>query len=146
MCLVVGVHLPFARRAEFDVATRPSPDDRMLVLVQPDRRWWLARRLGPPDECTAELALDESGCGCGFLSDQATFDSSVWNMKPDARNRLANALERFVGSIPGEVYVSAIWAGDRVKEERSLALSELVDLTRRGQLGTHTRYRIPRFA
>lgn len=142
MCLVVSVELPYERCADLAAATRPAPEDQILVFLHPDRRWWLRRLMGPPTTCEAELGPEESGCGCGFLSDEASVVEGVWHMAPDMRRRLANAFETFVGSLEAEVAVSAIWSGDRVKTREAVSLDQLVALTRQGKLGTHTRYRI----
>src|SRR5690349_7124215 len=116
MCLVVAVRLPFARRAELTTALRPPAVDRIDFLVQPDRRWWPARLLGPPAECLAEFVLEEGGCGCAFLSDTASFEALTWSMEPASRERLANALSAVLGSLRGDVLFSAMWVGDKPKE------------------------------
>jgi hypothetical protein len=100
-----------------------------------------------PRDFEAEFVLEESGCGCGYLTDVGSSRSRVWHMKSEASERLANALQRYVGSIAGEVAVSATWAGDRANREVRVTLEEVVDLVRRSELGITTRYLVsPRVA
>jgi hypothetical protein len=102
----------------------------------------VARWLGPPTEREAEFVLEEAGCGCGFISEQAPNSPDVWPMTAEHRERLANAVERFVGSIPGDVRFAAMWASDPVRITRDVTLDELVEAVRGGHLGTNTEYRV----
>jgi hypothetical protein len=98
---------------------------------------------------TKEVPLtvsDGSGCACSLLADDADWDAVAWSLRPEIRDSLARTIEMFGESLGTEFTFEAIWIGDKVRERQTVDLAELVDLARRGALGTRTRYLVSRVA
>src|SRR5262245_17750275 len=109
----------------------------------------LEMRAGHKWPWTKEVQLtvsDGSGCACSLLADDADWDAPAWSLRPEIRDSLARTIEMFGESLGTEFTFEAIWIGDKVKERRTVDLAGLVELARRGVLGTRTCYLVNRVA
>ncbi len=77
-----------------------------------------------------------------LLADSADWNAEAWDLEPRELLRLARTFEILFDRIPEEFAVELMWAGDGVTQERAVSRPEMLDIVRRGRIGTTVRYRI----
>lgn len=121
--------------------TPVSEANRLLQdfsTTDPARRGWRFEgrsRLGRHD---ARLSLH----ACELLADDADWDAPTWAMAPGAAEHLADTLSTLLDDLGDTAIVEALWEGEAPSDERPLSRTQFVALVGRGELGTHTRYRV----
>ena len=77
-----------------------------------------------------------------LLADSADWNAETWDMEADKLPRLVRTFEILFAQIPEEFTVEVMWVGEEATEERMVSREQMIDLIRRGKLGTTVRYRI----
>jgi hypothetical protein len=126
MCLMVTIRVP-ADQAP-NGAFAPGP-----LVVRLGHRWpW-----------TKEVALtvsDGSGCACSLLAQDADWNAATWSLRPESREDLATTVHAVGDSLATDFTFEALWMSDEAQGRVELNLRALVELIRRGEIGTRTRY------
>jgi hypothetical protein len=135
MCLTLTVRAPAAAADALAAAVAALPTS--AVAVEPPRRshapLWPWARARPPEAFAP--------CLCALLSDEADWHAAEWALRPEAREPLAETLERLARAVPG-AEVEVLWIGDRAEREAAVTPAGLAALARASALGTKTRYLI----
>lgn len=79
---------------------------------------------------------------CDLLTDEADWDAPTWSMSPGVAEQLADSMSALLAELGDTAFVEALWEGEAPVDERYLPTTEFVGLVRRGEMATHTRYRI----
>ncbi len=116
----------------FEVSVEAKPTD---VRLKPRG---LRRVLGGGRNTSRANLLDLHGCD--LLSDEADWDAPTWNLTEPGRRKLADALIRVRDGQPGSWTFTALWHGDKVAHDVTLAADDLIELVRANRLGNFTRY------
>jgi hypothetical protein len=131
-----------------------SPDLLTQVLIS-NLTWERARAIARATQVEGSVALHADGRPFWFLhptarlstwavhdllTDSADWNADSWDMEPARLSELVRALEILFEQIPEAFQVEVMWSGDRALVERLVTRDELLDVVRRGQIGTRVRY------
>lgn len=75
-----------------------------------------------------------------LLAETADWNAETWDMQPDKLSLLVGTFEILFREIPEPFAVEITWAGDDISEERHVSRPDMLDIVRKGAIGTHTRY------
>jgi len=106
-----------------------EPFGRMRVYASVPSRWF-----GGDVVLTLPAVHD-------LLTDEADWDAETWDMDPEGLEELAVTLEWIFEQLPGDLTFQSTW-GDPIEHETRVSRSELLDVVRRGEIGTLTRYHV----
>jgi hypothetical protein len=134
MCLILTVQL-----AKAD-SSRAAEVAQAAGLPAPTKRWW--QRLTQSASDTLTIPGPEGGCGCSFLSDNASWGAPTWDMIPETLPRLVKTLRAISQHTTAGFSLDALWVGDSPDGECNTTIEALVDLVEQSHLGTKTRYRV----
>jgi hypothetical protein len=132
MCLILTVRL-----AEPDVA-RAADIGRAAGIGTCSRKWRLFGNLATTG--ILQIPGPDGGCGCSFLSDDASWSAPTWSMAPEALPRLTVILRTIREQASHAFRFEALWIGESPIDERRVTIDELVHLVQQSQLGTKTAY------
>jgi hypothetical protein len=77
-----------------------------------------------------------------LLAESADWNADTWDMEAAELHRLVRTFEILFDQIQEQFAVEVMWAGDVPAEEHDVSREELLDIVRRGRLGTKVRYRV----
>lgn len=103
-----------------------------------EERRWFGLTKGYPT--VLELPT-EDGRGHVLLTPDE-WNEERWELRPDARPRLARTIEILAAEHPAGFVFRATWSGSPIEQDQRLSASELVELILADRLNDHTRYRV----
>jgi hypothetical protein len=126
MCLMMTFRIPAERSPSGEFAVGP-------LAVHVGHRWpW-----------TREVALtvsDGTSCACSLLAEDADWNAATWSLRPEMCDPLARTVQAVGEALLTDFTFEALWVSDQVEKTVEIDLNSLVELTRRDELGTRTRY------
>ena len=83
-----------------------------------------------------------SAHACDLLSDDADWNAATWELTPDGRRALSEAVAGIFAALSDEIEIEALWDGEQATVEKNLGRPDLMSLVQGAGLGTRTRYRV----